>query len=131
MDLSAQILSVPTLELLDLKGNKIESIPEDLSKLRKLRVFSMHHNRISKIPMCVGQMNSLVHFTVSKNPITFPPTEEWMTTDMELQKNDKKSEDARVWTETKNLKNVLVEYASRARAKLDGDGETRWASSRF
>lgn len=112
------------MELLDLRGNKIESLPEDLSKLRNLRVFSIHHNRVTKIPLCVGQMNNLLHFATSKNPISFPPPDEWAVPE-NISSAFKDGEDDRIRSETRNMKSVLLDYANREKRAPSVDGELR------
>ncbi len=125
---AVQILSVPTLECLDLRNNKIELLPEDLSRLQRLKVFSIRQNKITKLPVCIGNMSNLIRLTTYKNPITFPPRELWVaqedeheTDDDDGERRDRRREEA----ETKKLKHVLVGYQHQARNMIDIESHVR------
>ena len=126
--MAVQILSVPTLECLDLRNNKIETLPEDLSRLQKLKVFSIRQNKITRLPVCIGNMSNLIRLTTYKNPITFPPRELWVaqedeheTDDDDGERRDRRREEA----ETKKLKHVLVGYQHQARNMIDIESHVR------
>jgi len=112
-----KVLQLDTLEYLDLKVNRIEVLPDDLSKMASLKVLALQSNRISKIPICVGQMESLIHVNARKNPIAFPPKHQWTLPDLEstAQDGDKEKGDAIIMAETVRLKAVLQQYLRNAR----------------
>lgn len=68
-------------------------------------------------------MQSLVHFGARKNPITFPPKDQWTLPDMEATAadGDKAMADAIIGQETVNLKAVLQRYASGAKTDTEDD----------
>jgi len=117
---------VPTIEVLDLRGNKIESLPEDLSRLHNLKTFSIRQNRVSRLPLCIGTMNNLICLTTRKNPITFPPPREWSVEDLApgSDEDDRSRDILRDREETQRLKKVLQEYQNKERHRVDTDGET-------
>lgn len=114
---AVKVLQLDTLEYLDLKVNRIEVLPEDLSKMASLKVLALQSNRISMIPVCVGQMESLIHVNARKNPIVFPPKDQWTLPDLEstAQDGDKEKGDAIIMAETVRLKAVLQQYLRNAR----------------
>lgn len=117
---------MPTIEVLDLRGNKIESLPEDLSRLHNLKTFSVRQNKITKLPLCIGAMSNLMCLTTRKNPIVFPPREEWAVADMtpDLDEDERNRDILRDREETQRLKRVLQEYQIKERHRVDTDGET-------
>jgi Protein tyrosine and serine/threonine kinase/Leucine rich repeat len=48
-----------TLEVLDLSGNALTALPEDFSRLQKLRIFFASDNAFTKIPEVLGQCQAL------------------------------------------------------------------------
>lgn len=77
-------------------------------------------------------MNNLICLTTGKNPITFPPLEEWAVTHMAPRSDeDERSRDIlRDREETQRLKRVLQEYQSKERHRNDTDGETTYVHLR-
>ena len=67
-----QVLGLPKLEILDISKNAIESIPEDVKKLVNLKLLAVSSNKITRLPMSIGDMN-LVKLKFEDNPIEFPP----------------------------------------------------------
>lgn len=114
---AVKVLQLDTLEYLDLKVNRIETLPEDLSKMSSLKVLALQSNRISKIPTCVGLMESLIHVNARKNPIQFPPKDQWTLPDLESTAQDggKEKGDAIIMAETIRLKAVMQQYLRNAR----------------
>jgi GTPase SAR1 family protein len=62
------------LEMLNLGYNDLAYIPEDLDRLRALRVFKAMNNFLEKVPMRVCDMD-LKTIDVSNNPVIQPPIE--------------------------------------------------------
>jgi len=123
-------LQLDTLEYLDLKVNRIETLPDDLSRMASLKVLALQSNRINKIPICVGQMDSLIHVNARKNPITFPPKDQWTLPDLEstAQDGDKEKGDAIIMAETIRLKVVMQQHLRSARQ--EATAELRYANER-
>ncbi|WP_419729121.1 leucine-rich repeat-containing protein kinase family protein [Lichenicola sp.] len=48
-----------TLEVLDLSGNALDSLPHDMQRLHRLRVLFCSHNRFTRLPDCLGDCPSL------------------------------------------------------------------------
>jgi hypothetical protein len=48
-----------TLEVLDLSGNALTALPEDFSRLQKLRIFFASDNAFTKVPEVLGQCQAL------------------------------------------------------------------------
>lgn len=113
-----QILSVETLEFLDLRNNQLEALPEDLSKLSNLKIFSVKSNNIKRLPLCIAQMHSLQSLVIRHNPVEFPPKEEWRKQNARSSELD--DDQNRDVLETKELKKVLGEYAKRTRSRTPG-----------
>ena len=74
---------------------------------------AVQSNNISRIPICVGHMQSLVHFNARRNPIIYPPKDLWTLPHLEASAvdGDKAKADAIILHETKNLKEVLQKAA--------------------
>jgi RAM signalling pathway protein/Leucine rich repeat len=64
-----------SLEILDLKGNKLKILPPELVKLTSLKVLSVQKNRIETLPLCLADMASLQVLKLDGNPVRFPPKE--------------------------------------------------------
>src|SRR3546814_14193143 len=68
LDLSADLQHFPeaifaladTLEVLNLSGNRLNSLPSDLSRLRKLRILFCSDNLFTEVPGCLGDRKSVV-----------------------------------------------------------------------
>ncbi|KAI9652646.1 MAG: RAM signaling network component [Alyxoria varia] len=128
------ILSVPTLECLDLRCNFIESLPEDLSRLTNLKVFSIEKNEVTRLPVCISKMVSLRCLTTRRNPIEFPPKHEWKissrTSDGQAQNRTNDLD------ETKEIKRVLLNHLKAQDSATQSESETirptrRQPGSRF
>lgn len=48
-----------TLEILDLSGNALSTLPDDLPRLRKLRIIFASDNRFTELPEVLGQCSQL------------------------------------------------------------------------
>lgn len=119
-----QVLSVLTLETLDLRNNRIEYLPEDLAKLQNLKTLSIFHNNVKKFPLCIGQMHTLSYIQSRKNPIEFPPPSQWRTS---IRTPDNEVEDReRDIAETDRLKRILRDFAKTQRSKNDSADDTRY-----
>ncbi|MBI5006119.1 MAG: serine/threonine-protein kinase [Nitrosomonadales bacterium] len=62
-----------TLEVLDLSGNALSSLPEDLPRLRKLRILFCSSNRFTELPAVLGQCPQLGMVGFKANQIRSVP----------------------------------------------------------
>ncbi|MBI3904092.1 MAG: protein kinase, partial [Pseudomonas fluorescens] len=62
-----------SLEVLNLSGNALSALPEDLHRLTRLRVLFCSDNRFTELPACVGQCAALTMIGFKANRITHVP----------------------------------------------------------
>lgn len=62
-----------TLEILDLSGNALSSLPDDFGRLHKLRVLFCSNNRFSELPAVLGQCPQLSMVGFKANQIRSVP----------------------------------------------------------
>src|SRR5487761_2107634 len=62
-----------TLEILNLSGNALSSLPDDLPKLHKLRVIFCSDNRFTEVPEVLGQCPQLEMVGFKANQIRHLP----------------------------------------------------------
>lgn len=62
-----------TLETLDLSGNKLSSLPDDLHRLKKLRVLFCSDNLFTELPAVLGQFERLSMIGFKANRISHVP----------------------------------------------------------
>jgi len=81
-----------TLEVLDLSGNQLDSLPDDFGRLRHLRVLFCSNNRFTQLPESVGQCAELDIVGFKANRIrsvpaaSLPPSLRWLIlTDNEIE----------------------------------------------
>ncbi len=81
-----------TLEVLNLSGNQLDSLPADLSRLRKLRILFCSDNPFTEVPECLGDCPQLEMVGFKANRIrhlpadSLPPDLRWLIlTDNQLQ----------------------------------------------
>ena len=73
-----------TLEVLDLSGNRLERLPADLSRLRRLRILFCSDNPFSELPECLGDCPQLEMIGFKANrirhlpPAALPPALRWL-----------------------------------------------------
>ncbi|WP_223159281.1 leucine-rich repeat-containing protein kinase family protein [Vibrio sp. Y2-5] len=73
-----------TLEILDLTGNQLSSLPNNLEQLTKLRVIFCSQNRFKQLPTVLGRCSSLSMVGFKSNQITdvpaasLPPQLRWL-----------------------------------------------------
>jgi hypothetical protein len=60
------------LEILDLSRNKIKEIPDEISKLKSLRVLSVMQNRLEDLPVGLSEMPKLQVIKCAGNPLRAP-----------------------------------------------------------
>jgi Leucine-rich repeat (LRR) protein len=69
-----------TLEILDLSGNALSSLPDDLPRLHKLRILFCSDNQFTALPEVIGQCRQLSMVGFKANRIrtvsgkSLPPT---------------------------------------------------------
>lgn len=100
LDLSAGLDAFPdaifgladTLEVLNLSGNQLDSLPADLSRLRKLRILFCSDNPFTEVPECLGDCPQLEMVGFKANRIrhlpadSLPPALRWLIlTDNQLE----------------------------------------------
>jgi len=81
LDLSADLLTFPeaifgladTLEVLNLSGNRLQALPADLSRLRKLRILFCSDNPFTEVPECLGECEQLEMIGFKANQIRHLP----------------------------------------------------------
>ncbi len=92
LDLSCGLTEFPreifeladSLEVLNLSGNALDSLPEDLHRLRKLEVLFASDNDFSELPACLGQCERLRIIGFKANRIeqvpaqSLPPRLGWL-----------------------------------------------------
>ncbi|WP_347911651.1 leucine-rich repeat-containing protein kinase family protein [Pseudomonas grandcourensis] len=62
-----------SLEVLNLSGNALSALPEDLHRLTRLRVLFCSENRFTELPACVGQCAALTMIGFKANRIAHVP----------------------------------------------------------
>jgi len=73
-----------TLEILDLSGNELSSLPDDLPRLHKLRILFCSNNRFAELPEVLGQCMQLGMVGFKANQIStvraaaLPPALRWL-----------------------------------------------------
>ena len=73
-----------TLEVLDLSGNQLTTLPDDLPRLGKLRVVFASNNRFTTLPAVLGRCEQLTMIGFKANQIrhvpddAFPPRLRWL-----------------------------------------------------
>ncbi|MFO3673684.1 leucine-rich repeat-containing protein kinase family protein [Pseudomonas protegens] len=92
LDLSCGLTEFPreifdladSLEILNLSGNALSSLPEDLHRLTRLRILFCSDNRFSEVPACLGQCLQLSMVGFKANRIervpaaALPPQLRWL-----------------------------------------------------
>ncbi|WP_295523404.1 leucine-rich repeat-containing protein kinase family protein [uncultured Pseudacidovorax sp.] len=64
-----------TLEVLDLSGNRLSTLPDDLHRLHRLRVFFASSNRFTELPAALGRCPQLEMVGFKANRIAHVPAE--------------------------------------------------------
>jgi hypothetical protein len=73
-----------SLEVLNLSGNALSSLPDDLHRLTRLRVLFCSDNQFTELPACVGQCTALTMIGFKANRIekvpaaALPPLLRWL-----------------------------------------------------
>lgn len=73
-----------SLEILDLSGNQLDTLPEDLHRLSRLRVLFCSDNRFTELPECLGRCTALTMVGFKANRIervsgaALPPLLRWL-----------------------------------------------------
>ena len=65
----------PTLEVLDLSGNALDALPDDLHRLGGLRILFCSNNAFTELPAGLGQCSSLTMIGFKANRIRTVPAE--------------------------------------------------------
>lgn len=92
LDLSCGLTEFPreifdladSLEILNLSGNALDSLPDDLHRLTRLRILFCSDNRFREVPACVGQCAQLSMIGFKANRIervsaaALPPQLRWL-----------------------------------------------------
>jgi Leucine-rich repeat (LRR) protein len=69
-ELSAAIFELPELEVLEVQGNKLSSLPDALSASSHLRILNISNNQLSYLPMTELSKLPLVQLLASKNQLS-------------------------------------------------------------
>lgn len=83
LDLSAGLAHFPreifdladTLEVLNLSGNQLDELPDDLGRLRRLRILFCSDNRFTRLPDCLGDCPALEMVGFKANRIAHVPAQ--------------------------------------------------------
>lgn len=73
-----------SLEILNLSGNQLDTLPDDLHRLTRLRVLFCSDNRFTELPECLGRCSALTMVGFKANRIThvtgaaLPPLLRWL-----------------------------------------------------
>lgn len=92
LDLSCGLTEFPreifdladSLEVLNLSGNALRSLPDDLHRLTRLRVLFCSDNQFTELPACLGQCTALTMIGFKANAIenvpgaALPPLLRWL-----------------------------------------------------
>lgn len=92
LDLNADLTTFPreifdladSLEILNLSGNALSSLPDDLHRLTRLRVLFCDRNQFTELPTCLGQCAALTMVGFKANRIetvsaaALPPLLRWL-----------------------------------------------------
>ncbi|MHB2061277.1 protein kinase [Pseudomonas monsensis] len=92
LDLSCGLTEFPaeifdladTLEILNLSGNALSRLPDDLHRLKRLRVLFCSDNQFTELPACLGQCAALTMIGFKANAIVdvpaaaLPPLLRWL-----------------------------------------------------
>ncbi len=62
-----------TLEILDLSGNQLSSLPQSFSTLKKLKILFLSNNCFTELPAVLGQCHSLEMIGFKANAIRYVP----------------------------------------------------------
>ncbi len=79
--ISAQLSAFPkelflyteTLEILDLSNNKLDHVPDEIVRFKKLKILFLSNNRFTTFPLILGQCRSLSMIGFKSNAISFIP----------------------------------------------------------
>lgn len=69
-DLSSSIQQLINLEVLELQGNKLSTLPDEINALVSLRILSLSNNLLTALPIESLASTSLIELTASKNHLT-------------------------------------------------------------
>lgn len=81
-----------SLEKIYLENNRIKIIPEEIFRLKKLRVLGLRNNKIEKIPSKLKTMTNLTHILIAGNKAKIPKYFDEMLCEASDSSNDDKSE---------------------------------------
>ena len=70
-----EILDLSQLEVLDLSGNRLKSVPSDFSRLRNLKILFLSGNEFEDVPEVLGECPSLEMVGFKSNRISHLPAE--------------------------------------------------------
>jgi hypothetical protein len=93
LDLSCELTEFPreifnladSLEILNLTGNRLSSLPDDLGRLHQLRILFCSENEFTHLPAAIGGCPSLsmIGFKANRiatiDPAALPPSLRWLT----------------------------------------------------
>ena len=118
-----QICDLTSLEILDLRRNKLKVLPPELVKLASLKVLSVQGNRIEVLPLCLADMASLQVLKISGNPIRFPPKEVLQPPASSSPNGGFQEIDPDEFAVTSQIKKFLKQKAITDRSETESGGE--------
>lgn len=111
------------MEILDLSRNKISEVPDEIEQMKALRVFSIQHNNIGDLPLCIGSINTLRMLKLTGNPLT--PKLKRIVEGSDLSPSPSPAfVDNEIEKDTMSTKKVL-EYLRTLAAAKDSEGDSR------
>jgi hypothetical protein len=111
------------LEILDLSRNKINALPDEISKLRSLRVLSIMQNRLDDLPVGLSDMNKLQILKIAGNPLRYPLRRVLEASEAEIAPN--MTDNEKEVAVTAELKRFLKSRQQATTPEPESSGDTR------
>lgn len=131
--IQAQILGMPSLEILDVSRNKITVIPPKIANLTSLKVLAIAKNKIEELPVCLGDINSLQVLKLDGNPLRFPPPEVCRINDNAPSPANENERDAQIASQVKKFMRLQASRERQRveieRLRIESSGDESWTES--
>lgn len=93
-------------------------MPDEIRNLTSLKVLSLDRNRIERLPICLGDMNTLRVLKVEDNPLVFPPIDQCVSEDRQARGAEKYVHS------TTRIKDYLRRYSGHRGRRWHSQAET-------
>jgi hypothetical protein len=101
-------------------------VPDEIRNLSSLKVLSLDRNRIERLPICLGDMNTLRVLKVEDNPLVFPPIDLCVSDDRQARGGQEY-----LLHSTTRIKEFLRRYSGRHgrrwHSQAESEVEFKWA----